>query len=137
VIEAAASDDPYISFHLETLSALSVFIFEPPWTLSACEFALALNLHDTMRGPEYQAYQNEGRVETLADRDSLYGVGMQASTIFPERTTLAKDLAQEISFFEYRLAVLCGWPDSERRSALIDATAARLRDLRSMCSEAR
>ena len=89
-----------------------------------------------MRTPEYRAYQDEGRLETEAGRDSLYGVGMQISTIFPERTTLAKDLAQEISFFEYRLSVLCGWPDSERRSALIDATAARLRELRSMWSDA-
>jgi hypothetical protein len=52
----------------------------------------------------------------------------------PEYTTVAKDLAQEIAFLEYRLAVLCGWPDSERRSALIDATTARLRGLRDMCA---
>jgi len=62
---------------------------------------------------------------------------MQTSPVFPERTELAKDLAQEISFFEYRLAVLCGWPDSEQRSALIDATAARLRDLRGMWPDSR
>jgi hypothetical protein len=112
------------------------FHFRTAMDLGAGKSALALNLHDTMRTPEYRAYQDQGRVETKAGRDSLYGVGMQISTIFPERTTLAKDLAQEISFFEYRLSVLCGWPDSERRSALIDATAARLRELRSMWSDA-
>jgi hypothetical protein len=54
----------------------------------------------------------------------------------PEYTAVAKDLAREISFLEYRLAVLRGWPDSERRSALIDATTARLRLLQTLWSDA-
>jgi hypothetical protein len=135
VIEAAASNDSDFSVHFETRWPFQISFLNAV-DLGASEFALALNLHDTMRTPEYRAYQDEGRLETEAGRDSLYGVGMQTSTIFPERTILAKDLAQEISFYEYRLAVLCGWPDSERRAALIDATAARLRDLRSMWSDA-
>lgn len=59
-------------------------------------------------------------------------MGGQVGVSIPESTVLARDLAQEISFFEYRLSVLCGWPDSDRRSALIDATTARLRVLRDM-----
>ncbi len=54
------------------------------------------------------------------------------AAILPGCAVLEQDLAQEISFFEYRLGILCGWPDSERRSVLIEATAARLRSLREM-----
>jgi len=57
---------------------------------------------------------------------------MERGTSLTERTVVTKDLAQEISFFEYRLALLCGWPDSEQRAALIEATTARLRMLRQM-----
>ncbi len=57
-------------------------------------------------------------------------LAIRGQTVHPDYMAVAKDLAQEISFLEYRLAVLGGWPDSEQRSALMDATMARLRILR-------
>jgi len=83
-----------------------------------------------MRAFEYWAYWHERWVDTFGRDGTLL---LREQDMAPsEYTAVAKDLAQEISFLEYRLAVLRGWPDSERRSALIDATTARLWALREM-----
>lgn len=74
----------------------------------------------------------DGQIAMLISQSAVLGkdvYGREAPVHFENPGPARQDLAQEISFFEYRLAVLHSWPESAHRSALIQATVARLQNL--------